>query len=201
MKIRAFSWLGTRLLVLMTLMLGWQAAQAAVLMELRGDAVDVKNTADATVRLSLLGLSDETQSQAVAQAYKDYLGNKDSAAFEKALLGQDTKGYLFTKEAAGYTVKYAWQDQSDADRLLVVVTPALKVRNPYMWKTPNATPEPFSVLELRRADGDDYTAKSSLDSPVEVSAEGQLQLQNYDSATTFATMEREDSYNRTNPLR
>jgi hypothetical protein len=199
MNMRASIKFGTRLLMLTTLMLGWQAASAAVLMELRGDVADVKNDTDARVRLSLLSLSDETQSQAVAQAYKDYQGNKDSAAFEKALLGQETKGYLFTTEAAGYTVKYAWQDASDADRLLVVVTPGLKIRNPYMWKTPNGTMEPFSVLELRR-DGDAYTVKSSLDSPVEINADGQLQLQNYDGAATFATMRREDDYNRTNPL-
>ncbi|MDR0781384.1 MAG: hypothetical protein LBF16_11945 [Pseudomonadales bacterium] len=198
MNTRIFTWFGARAAVLLALLLGGPAAEAALLLELRGSVEDVSKAADASVRLSLLSLSDADQNQAVAQAFQDYQGSKNAAAFEKALLGQDTKGYIFTKEAAGYTVKYAWQDQNNADRLLVVVTPALKSRNPYLWKTPNAKPEPFTVLELRR-DGDVFTAKSSLDSPVEVDAAGQLQLQNYAGAAPFATLRRTPDDAQTNP--
>jgi hypothetical protein len=194
--VRGFvSLFSTRLLVLMAVLGGWQAAQAATLYEFRGDALDAKHAASAEVRLSLLGLSDDGQNQAIVQAYKDFLTQQDGSALDKAIQEQQSQGYLFTKAAAGYSVKYAWQDPNNADRIVLLVTPALKTRNPYLWKTPNTSDMPFSLVELRKQ-GEEITMKTSLDAAVEVNDLGQLQLDDYESSDTFATLKEHRSYAR-----
>jgi hypothetical protein len=187
----------TRLLVLMMLALGWQVAQAAALYEFKGTTPQTKSEGDNEIRLSLLGLSDDAQNQAVVQAFREYLEQKDAQAFDKTIQEQQSRGYLFTKAAAGYSVKYAWQDQNNSDRIVLLVTPALKTRNPYLWKEQNQSEEPFSVLELRKQ-GEELTVKTSLDSAVVVNDVGQLQLQDYDNASVFATLKEQRSYNRSN---
>ncbi|MDR2212058.1 MAG: hypothetical protein LBE21_00310 [Pseudomonadales bacterium] len=174
------------LLVLLSLLWGWQSAQAAPLLELRGATEQARGAADAQVRLSLLGISNDAQNQAVTRAYQNYLSRQDVEAFTKALQAQNTSGYLFTQAASGYSVKYAWQDANDPGRLVLLITPALKTRNPYLWREPNTSTEPFTLLELRK-EGNNLTMKSAQSDAAEV-ADGHLQLRDYASAATFATL-------------
>jgi hypothetical protein len=167
------------------------AAAAAALFNLEGTALDARLPSDAGMRMSVLGWTADDQAAALVEEYRKYADSQDHAAFQTFLQQQETKGYLFTKAATGYTIKYAWQDpaaeEEDSQRMVLLVTPALKTRNPYMWKTANGAPAPFSVVELR-FDGDEATVKTSLEAEVEVAADGHLQLQDFAGATSFATV-------------
>src|SRR5690606_25170113 len=89
--------------------------------------------------------------------------------------------------ASGYTVKYAWKEESeDADRMVFLVTPGLKTRNPVLWKTPNTDERPFTLVELHW-EGEEAVMKTSLDTGIS-SEGGLLQLENFDSAPAFADM-------------
>jgi len=188
-----FAMFGARLALLLGMMMGWGGmAEGAAVLTLKGDTLDAKQKADSEVRLSLLSFSEEA-AEAVTSAYDTYQQDRNAEALTRVLQGQQTHGYLFTKAAAGYTVKYAWQDPTNVDRMVLLITPALKSRNPYLWKTPNESPTPFTLLEVRK-DGDMFNVKSSLDSEVEVNDSGQLELQNYDGAATFATLKDATSY-------
>lgn len=183
---------GAGLALMLGMMLGTAGmAQGAALLTLKGDTPAVKQTADGELRLSLLSFSDDIS--IVAKAYDSYRQDNDAEALSRVLEEQKTQGYLFTKAAAGYTVKYAWQDPSDMDHLVLMVTPALKTRNPYMWTTPNEGAVPFTLLDLRK-EGDTFSVKTSLDAEVGVNDAGLLDLQDHDSAPVFATLKDATPY-------
>jgi hypothetical protein len=168
--------------------------QAAALMTLTGTTDEVKRGSEGEVRLSILGWTADEQQAAVVAEYQKYADSQDHAGFEKFLRGLDTKGYLFTDSPLGYTVKYAWLDSSSPQsKMVLMVVPALKKNNPYMWKTENPAATPFSLVEVQVA-GDTATMKSSLDGTIAVTESGKLQLENYDSAQVFATLKDATPY-------
>lgn len=168
--------------------------QAAALMTLKGTTDEVKRESEAEVRLSILGWTADEQQAAVVAEYQKYGDSQDHAGFETFLRGLDTQGYLFTDSPLGYTIKYAWLDNSSAQqKLVLMVVPALKRNNPYMWKTANTAAAPFSLVEVQVA-GDTATMKSSLDGKIAITESGKLQLQDYDSAQVFATLKDATPY-------
>lgn len=163
-------------------------AYGAALFTLKGEAYDARHPAQSEVRLSMLGFTPEEKLEAIEAEYKKYLDSQDHEAFNVFLQQQDTQGYLFTKAATGHTVKYAWQqDNADGARMVLLITPALKSRTPHMWKTPNNSPAPFSLVELRM-EGEQAVMKSSLETAIETSADGRLQLQDFNSTAEFARL-------------
>jgi hypothetical protein len=178
---------------LMLLLSFTHAAQAAAVLSLKGSTSAVKYASDAELRLSVLSYDDSASAAAVIKRLSEYQQNGDHAEFERFLRAQQTRGYVFSKEATGYSIKYAWQDPEAAgQRMVFVVTPALKKLNPYMWKTPNEEQLPFTVLELRM-EGEKAVLKTSLDSPVEINAD-RLQLQDFNAAEPFAVLEDNRPY-------
>jgi len=195
MKMPLFLLSASRLLALAGL-LGATAlpAAAAPMITLKGSTPEVKVETESELRLSLLGWTDPDSAKVLVEEYRNYLANQDHEALQKVLFAQDTAGYLFTRAATGYTVKYAWQDADSADgRTVLVVTPALKTRNPYMWKQANNDPAPFTLLELRWQ-GEEAVLKTSLDAAIEITADGKLQLQDWDSAATFGRLKDDTPY-------
>jgi hypothetical protein len=163
-------------------------AQGAALFTLKGQAFDARHPDQSEVRLSVLGWTAPEKLQAIEAEYQKYAGTQDHDAFNVFLQQQDTQGYLFTKAATGHTIKYAWEQQnSDGQRMVLLVTPALKARTPHMWNTPNTDPAPFSLVEVR-VDGDQAVMKTSLETPIETSADGRLQLQDFSGTTEFARL-------------
>lgn len=168
--------------------------QAAALVSLKGTTQETRQGSDAELRLSVLGFNEADATQAVVERYREYEASQDHAAFGTFIREQQTRGYVFSKEATGYTIKYAWQDPDDAGRMVFVVTPGLKTLNPYLWKTRNDSPAPFSVLELRMS-GAQATLKTSLDAAVTTGQAGNiLQLQDFDAAVPFAVLEDNRPY-------
>lgn len=168
-----------------------QAAQAQTVLSLKGTTEAVKYEDDNQVRLSVLSFNDEASAADFVEDYQQW-DTKSNEAIEDFIDEQETRGYVFTEEATGYTIKYAWKDKERGNRMVFVVTPALKTLNPYMWETKNEGLQPFSVLELHY-DGETGVLKTSLDTPVEIS-DGKLHLQNFDEAETFAVMEDNTPY-------
>lgn len=186
----------TRLLAAVALLLGFTlSTQAAAVLALKGTSAEVRQAADAEVRLSLLSYNDEASASDFIARYQEYQTSQDHEGFSKFIKEQATRGYVFSKEATGYTIKYAWQDPAAGDQHMVfVVTPALKTLNPYLWKSRNDSIAPFSVLEVT-FDGDKAVVKSSLNSEVAVSADGKsLTLQNADAAEPFAVLQDNTPY-------
>lgn len=193
MKGSLFSLSGAKALMMTAVLCGTCApVSAAALFTLKGTTPEVRLELESELRLSLLSWSEADQVNAVAEQFRNYQQNKDHGAFQDFLQTLETKGYLFTKEAAGHSIKYAWQENDgDERRMVVLVTPALKTRNPYMWKARNDDPAPYSLLELR-FEGEEVVMKTSLGTPVAVNADGRLELQDYESAPVFATL-RDDA--------
>ena len=163
-------------------------AHGAALLTLKGAAVDARSVEQSEIRLSVIGWSEPQDLAAIEAEYAKYAGTQDHQAFSVFLQQQDTHGYLFTKAATGHTIKYAWQQENaDGTRLVLLVTPALKARTPNMWKTPNNDPAPFSVVEVR-VEGDQAVMKSSLETAIETSAEGRLQLADFTGTVEFARL-------------
>ncbi|MDY6983869.1 MAG: hypothetical protein SV422_12340, partial [Pseudomonadota bacterium] len=164
------------------------SAYGAALFTLKGEAFDVRNPDQSEVRLSLLGFTPQEKLESIEAEFRKYATSQDHEAFNVFLQQQDTQGYLFTKAATGHTIKYAWQqDNADGARMVLLVTPALKSRTPYMWKTPNDDPAPFSLVELRM-DGEQAVMKTSLETDIETSADGRLQLQDFNNTSEFARL-------------
>lgn len=195
MKIQSFLLSATRVLAVAGLAGAFSMpATAAALFTLKGTTPEVRIETESEVRLSVLQWSDPDKAAELVEQYRAYTTGQDHAAFGKFLQQQDTAGYLFTKAATGYTVKYAWQDSASPDqRMVLLVTPGLKTRNPYMWKQANNDPAPFSLVEIRWQ-GDEAIVKTSLDTPIEINADGLLQLQDYAAAATFATLRDNTPY-------
>ena len=166
-------------------------AVAAPLFTLEGQANGARYESDAGLRVSVLGWAGQEQADAVLEAYNAYQENSDPEALQEALQSQETLGYLFTQAATGYTIKYAWQDEA-AGSMVFLVTPALKTRSPVLWETPNQDPAPFTLVELHW-DGDQAVMKSSLDSGIAVE-HGRLQLESFEQAEAFATLEDSTPY-------
>lgn len=193
-KSRVFFLSATRILVAGLLGLSALQAPAAAIVSLKGSTEQVRAGYDGQIRLSVLGYNDVDSGEAFIERFREYQGNSDAEAFAKVLREQQTRGYVFTDEATGYTIKYAWQDPADSGRQVFVVTPALKTLNPYLWQTPNNTIVPFTVLEVRM-NGDQAVLKTSLDSEAVITGDGSvLQLQDYDAAPPFATMKDDRPY-------
>jgi hypothetical protein len=170
------------------------SVQAAALFTLNGTTDEVKRDSEQQVRLSILGWTADDQQSAVVSEFQKYNESQDHAGFEAFMRGLETKGYLFTHSPVGYTIKYAWQEENNPDKKVVLmVVPALKKNNPYMWKTENTSPAPFSLVELHM-EGDEVVLKSSLDSKIVVNEAGKLQLEDYDSAKVFATLKDATPY-------
>lgn len=163
-------------------------AYGAALFTLKGEAFDVRNPDQSEVRLSLLGWSSPERLEAIEAEFQKYAASQDHDAFNVFLQQQDTQGYLFTKAATGHTIKYAWQQENDdGARMVLLITPALKANTPHMWKTPNDDPAPFSLVELRM-DGEQAVMKTSLETEIETSSEGRLQLQDFNNTSEFARL-------------
>lgn len=163
-------------------------ASAQALVTLMGTTPEARQESQASIRLSLLQWTEPAKAAEIVGKYGEYATSQDHEAFGQYLRQQATQGYLFTSSATGYTVKYAWQDERSPDRrTILLITPALKSLNPYMWKTANMAPAPFSLVELRWS-GDEAVMKSSLDTPIELTADGRLQLRDYAGAAAFATL-------------
>lgn len=195
MKKRVFSMLGARVLIMTAALAGASLpVSAAALFTLKGDTTEARLESEAEVRLSILGWTAEEQAKAVVEEFQRYQQNQDHAAFRSFLQSQETKGYLFTKEVAGHTVKYAWEENSDEGRRMVLlVVPALKTHNPYMWKQRNEGPEQFSLVEVR-FDGEEAVMKTSLEAPIAVNAAQKLELQDFDDTAGFATLRDDTPY-------
>lgn len=169
-------------------------SQAAALFTLTGTTEETRRDTEQEVRLSILGWTADEQQSAVATEYQKYSESQDHAGFAAFMRGLETKGYLFTHSPTGYTIKYAWQDMSGPDqKVVLMVVPALKTNNPYMWKTENTSPAPFSLLELH-SNGDSVVLKSSLDGKIVVNEAGKLELEDFDSAQVFATLKDATPY-------
>lgn len=184
----------TRILVAGLLGLCALQLQAAALVSLKGSTPEVRAGSEGQIRLSVLSYNDVDSGKAFIERYRQYQSEQDHAAFGDFIREQQTRGYVFSDEATGYTIKYAWQDPADSGRQVYVVTPGLKTLNPYLWQTPNDSVAPFSVLEVRMQ-GEEATLKTSLDAAVEITADGSvLQLQNYEAAAPFATLKDDRPY-------
>lgn len=105
---------------------------AAALLTLKGQTLEAKLPSEAEVRVSMLGWTEADKADALVQQYQQYLADKDAKKFNDFLQTQDTRGYLFTKEATGYTVKYAWKsDDAITARMVLLVTPGANVSDPF----------------------------------------------------------------------
>ncbi len=174
------------------LALGWglsASVQAAPVVILEGAAEDARYEDRSQVRVSVLGWSEDEQAQAVVQGFRDYGDSGDVEAFNGLLLQQPTLGYLFTKAATGYSIKYAYVDRDGTgEKMTLLVTPGLKTRNPSLWKTANASGIPFTLVELSRS-GEEYLMRTSLDADISVDTSGRLTLSDGD-AGVFAVMKQ-----------
>lgn len=184
----------SRVLVMGGLLAGvCHASLAAALFTLKGQTLDAKLTSEAEVRVSMLGWTDADKADAVVQQYRQYLSDNDAAKFNDFLQTQDTQGYLFTKESTGYTVKYAWKSDDKLNpRMVLLVTPALKTRNPYMWKQQNDSAAPFTLIELQQK-GDELLMSTSVDTPIEINLQGDLDLEG-DNPDIFARLRDDTPY-------
>ena len=183
---------------LLATLLAWcsiQAATAAPLVSLKGTTDEIRDPSDNELRLSILGFDEGDSVREAIERFREYQADGDHAAFSQYLRSRQTRGYIFGKEATGYSIKYAWQDpERPTERMVLVVTPALKTLNPYLWKSRNESEAPFSVVELRMQD-DRAIMKTSLDSTVGIGEAGdRLYLENYDEAGVFATLEDNTPY-------
>lgn len=169
-------------------------ASAAALFTLKGESPQVQETSEGEVRLSVLGWTGEEAAQAVIEQYRSYKESGEHDTFAEFLQEQETQGYLFTTAATGYSIKYAWQEEIAADsRMVLLVTPGLKTRNPYQWQQRNDNPAPFTLVELRW-EGEQAVLKTSLDGGITIDDKGRLALEDYLGAAVFATLVDDTPY-------
>lgn len=172
-----------------------QAAVAAPLVQLKGTTDAIRDADDRELRLSILSFDESDSVREVVERFRAYETDANHDEFGKYLRSRPTRGYIFSKEATGYSIKYAWQDpERPTERMVLVVTPALKTLNPYLWLERNESQAPFSVLELR-LQGEEAILKTSLDAEVAISEAGdRLYLEDFDSAGVFATLQDNTPY-------
>ena len=184
----------TRVLAAAVVLTGAMAAQADSILSLKGTTMQAKYPSDDSIRMSLLAWNDKDATADFIKNYQQYMDNHNNEAFLKYIKGRQTLGYIFSKEATGYTIKYAWKDPANGNHMVFAVTPGLTTLNPYMWKSKNDKQPDFSIIEVKY-DGDDAVFKTSLDSPVEISGDGTvLTLKDYNKASRFAVMEDNTPY-------
>ena len=183
---------GLAVLILFTLLSA--GAQAAAKMTLAGEAAGVKYETDAGIRISLIDWSAPEQQAAVEAAWRQYREDSDLDTFLAVAEAQDTRGYLFTASAAGYRIKYAWEEETDNGRMMhFLVMPGLKTRNPYLWQVPNNDSPAFTLVQVR-LDNESGVAKSSLDGDIILNETGKLALDRFDEINLFATMKDSTPY-------
>jgi hypothetical protein len=194
MKTQFTPWSTTSLLMVGALLATFShAVTAAALVTLKGETLASKLASEAAVRVSVLGWTASDQAAAVVAEYKKYLAEQNHEQFAKFLQAQETQGYLFTKEATGYTVKYAWQsDDALNKRMVLLVTPALTTRNPYQWKQSNKSGTPFTLLELQWS-GEEALMSTSIDTPIEINLQDALELKEA-GASIFARLRDDTPY-------
>jgi len=169
-------------------------AMAAARITLSGATSDVKYETDSDIRLSLIDWSTPEQQDAVESAWRQYNDDGDLEAFMTALQEQESRGYLFSAAAIGYSIKYAWQEETPAGKhMRFLVTPGLKTRNPYLWNTPNNASPEFTLVEVQ-LDSETGVAKTSLDGEIGFNENGQLVLDRFEDLNLFATMEDSTPY-------
>lgn len=169
-------------------------AQAAATMTLAGDASDVKYETDAGIRISLIDWTAPEQLATIEDAWRQYREDEDLDTFLETVDKQDTSGYLFTAAATGYRIKYAWKTtDGDKQMMYFLVTPGLKTRNPYMWRTPNNAAPEFTLVQVS-LDKDSGVAKSSLDGDIVINEQGKLALDRFDALDMFATVRDSTPY-------
>ncbi len=169
-------------------------AQAAAKITLSGEAAGVRYETDAGIRISLIDWSASEQQAAVEEAWRQYGQDSDLEAFLEVAEAQDTRGYLFSASAAGYRIKYAWEEVTDNGRMMhFLVMPGLKTRNPYLWEVPNNDSPAFTLVQVR-LDNESGVAKSSLDGDIILNETGKLALDRFDEISLFATMKDSTPY-------
>ena len=183
-----------RVLLLGTLLAACHSAFAAnPLFTLKGETLDTRLPSESEVRISVLGLSPAEEGRAVVDAYRQFESDKNAEPLTQLLQRQATQGYVFTREATGYTIKYAWQSEDPLDRRLVLlVTPGLKTRNPYLWKQ-RSDATAFSVLEVRWR-GEEALVTSSTDYPIGFDLQGRLELLDDGGQKVFARVKDATPY-------
>lgn len=169
---------------------------AAPLITIKGEAEGAKYPSDSEVRITVTGWAEEGQVASVVEAFRDYSEEGDGETFVSVLREQETLGYLFTKAATGYAIKYATRDTTadGATRMVFLITPALKTRNPVLWEVTNDDPAPFTLVELHWQDEENAVMKTSLDGEITVNEEGRLVLEGYSMLPVFANMEDSTPY-------
>ena len=178
-------------LALLSLMV--PAASAEVLFQFKGETSAVRHVSQNGLRLSVLDWSTPEEQETVIDAFRAWQENRDAEAFSEVLSNQSTRGYLFTGEVTGYTVKYAHQLGDDAMSLLVV--PGLKTKNRYMWETPPAEDAPpFTLLHVQLfEDGERASLRTSLDTGMSLSDDGSHLIVN-EGAVEFGALEDATPY-------
>lgn len=158
-------------------------AQAEAQLMLNGKTLDTREVKDADVRLSVLEWSDADKSKNLIGQYL-----QNPAGFAQILAKEETRGYLFTAESLGYSVKYAWQaEEPGGKRVVVAVVPALKTWNPYLWKQANTADSGYSLIELHYQ-GEEAIANTSIDSKIVQDVQGRLELLDTSDSKVFARL-------------
>lgn len=178
-------------LVLLTLMVA--PASAAALFQFEGETPETRHVSQNSLKLSVLDWSTAEEQEAVIEAFRAWQENRDAEAFSEVLGNQSTRGYLFTGEVTGYTVKYAHQLGEDAMSLLIV--PGLKSKNRYMWKTaPAEDAPPFTLLHVELLEeGERASLRTSLETGMSLSEDGSHLIVN-EGAGEFGVLEDATPY-------
>lgn len=178
------------LLLALCLSLRAPSAGAASLFTLAGTTTDARYESENHLKLSVIDWSAPEARQAVLSAYGAYLESGDEAAFLEVLDKQQTRGYLFTGEVTGYSIKYA--QPLDGDDMSLLVTPGLKSKDRYMWDPARSEGAPdFTLLQVRWQ-GEQAELQSSLGSEIVFDAEKGLSLS--EDARVFGQLEDDTPY-------
>ena len=183
-----------RLTVLTILSMLPVTSQAAAILTLSGETDQVKYKNASEVRMSVINWSMDNQRVAVEQAWRQYNMDNDLETFMQVVEEQDTRGYLFTSEATGYGIKYAWQEETENGQMMhFLVTPGLKTKNNYIWHVPNNDSPEFTFVQVL-LDSETGIAKTSLDGDIALNEQGKLVLDRFEAINQFATMKDSTPY-------
>lgn len=178
------------LALVFSLALGAAPLSAASLFTLAGTTNDARYEDENHLKLSVIDWSQQEAREAVLKAYSAYRESGDEEAFLTVLNEQQTRGYLFTGEVTGYSIKYA-QPLSDNDMALLIV-PGLKSKDRYMWdpERPEGAPD-FTLLEVMWQ-GEKAEVLTSLGSEITFDENEGLSLP--EDAPVFGTVEDDTPY-------
>lgn len=151
-----------------------------------GQTDDAKYDSQSALKLSVLEWSPEEEQQATLNAWRAWQDSGDASELLDVLQSHNTRGYLFTGEVTGYSIKYARQD-ADGDTVLLVV-PGLKTKNRYMWE-PGAPVDapPFTLLQLESTGEGTMVLKTSLEAGMQLTEDGSA-LRVGEGASQFGTL-------------